>query len=429
MGQYLKYKNSQIEWVGDVPEHWSIIPNKYLMHKEKNICEKWQGENILSLTMNGVIVRDLNAGGKMPATFDGYQYLKPGNLLMCLFDIDVTPRCVGRIYDNGVTSPAYSNFVLHEGADLDYFYYYYLMVDNTKELLHLAKNLRHSFTEEQLGMLKVPVPPLDEQKKIGAYLNKKLIEIDEAISNIKNTIEEYKKYKAAIIYEIVTGKNRVDVSKKTTDFEWIGEIPETWKINKIRYTTTLNGRIGWQGLTSDEYCDEGAYLITGVNFDHGIIDWDSCVHVPMSRWEEATQIQISENDLLITKDGTVGKVALAKNVPGPTSLNSGVLLIKLENETLKQYLFWILQSEVFKKWFNIINLGNSTVIHLYQNDFMDFTFPVPSDDEIWEIDKELSEKCSVIDSLIDEKEHLIKDLEKYRNAQIYEYVTGKRKVD
>lgn len=137
-------KESGIEWVGLIPDTWSVIPNKYVMHKEKNLCKKWTGEEVMSLTMNGVIVRDLqNPTGKMPATFDGYQYIEDGDLLMCLFDIDVTPRCVGKVTYDGVTSPAYSNFKVHDNASRDYFYYYYLMVDNTKELLHLAKNLRH----------------------------------------------------------------------------------------------------------------------------------------------------------------------------------------------------------------------------------------------------------------------------------------------
>ena len=91
-------KESGIEWVGLIPDTWSVIPNKYVMHKEKNLCKKWTGEEVMSLTMNGVIVRDLqNPTGKMPATFDGYQYIEDGDLLMCLFDIDVTPRCVGKV--------------------------------------------------------------------------------------------------------------------------------------------------------------------------------------------------------------------------------------------------------------------------------------------------------------------------------------------
>ena len=106
-----KLKDSGIDWVGKMPKAWNLIANKYIMHKEKNICDKWNNEDVLSLTMNGVIVRDLvNPTGKMPTTFDGYQYINKGDLLMCLFDIDVTPRCVGRVFNEGVTSPAYCNF-------------------------------------------------------------------------------------------------------------------------------------------------------------------------------------------------------------------------------------------------------------------------------------------------------------------------------
>lgn len=83
----IETKDSGIEWVGNIPKHWEVMPNKYVMHKIKHINPVYQGEDILSLTMNGVIVRDLDAGGKMPTSFDGYQKLYTGNLLMCLFDI------------------------------------------------------------------------------------------------------------------------------------------------------------------------------------------------------------------------------------------------------------------------------------------------------------------------------------------------------
>ena len=95
---------------------------------------------------------------------------------------------------------------------------------------------------------------------------------------------------------------------KQTGIQWIGDIPYNWKTIKIKYMASLKGRIGWQGLTSDEYPDEGAYLITGIDFADGGIDWENCVHVPMKRWEEAKDIQIQNGDLLITKDGTIGIV-------------------------------------------------------------------------------------------------------------------------
>lgn len=199
-------KECSVSWARQIPQHWKVMPNKYLMTKIKNICPIYKVEDILSLTMYGVIVRDLDAGGKMPSSFDGYQYIKKGNLLMCLFDIDVTPRCIGIIKQNGITSPAYSQFKMKKIANARFYYYYYLMLDYTKELLHLAKNLRHSLTEDQLGAIKQLVPPLDEQQEIADYLDNKCAEIEQIIADKKSQIETLDGYKKSLIYEYVTGK-------------------------------------------------------------------------------------------------------------------------------------------------------------------------------------------------------------------------------
>lgn len=205
----VKMKDSGIEWCIRIPKHWEVMPNKYIMYKTKEICPIYNGQSILSLTVDGVNVRDLNAGGKMPTSFDGYQIVKPGNLLMCLFDYDVTPRCIGVINDEGLTSPAYSQFVLKDGNSYGYYYYYYLMLDNSKELLHLSKNLRHSFTEEQLGTINTPVPPLHEQRQIADYLDSKCAEIDSTIADKQHQLSILEQYKKSLIYEYVTGKKEV----------------------------------------------------------------------------------------------------------------------------------------------------------------------------------------------------------------------------
>lgn len=202
-------KQSGIPWVGDIPEHWKTIANKYIMHKKKEIVPVYNGQDIISLSMNGVIVRDLDSGGKMPTTFNGYQHIYPGNLLMCLFDIDVTPRCIGLIKNDGLTSPAYSQFVMTGEAHAPFYYYYYLKMDNNKELVHLAKNMRHSLNEEQFGMIKTILPPIDEQVAIAAFLDEKCLALDQSISDKQKQIETLKSYKASLIYEYVTGKKQV----------------------------------------------------------------------------------------------------------------------------------------------------------------------------------------------------------------------------
>lgn len=205
-----KLKDSGIEWIGKIPEGWDVKPNKRIMKKIKQIKSKYEGEPILSLTMNGVVVRDLdNLVGKRPASFDGYQIIKPGNLLMCLFDIDVTPRCIGLTKNKGLTSPAYSHFALENIAYAPYYYYYYLFLDMTKELLHLAKNLRHSLTEDDLGAIKTVIPPLSEQKAIASYLDEKCSEIDATIADKQKQLETLDEYKKSLIFEYVTGKKEV----------------------------------------------------------------------------------------------------------------------------------------------------------------------------------------------------------------------------
>ena len=204
-----KMKDSGIEWIGEIPEEWKVLRHKYVMHKEKRICEHYNSEDIISLTMNGVVVRDLNAGGKMPATFDGYQYVEPEDLLLCLFDIDVTPRCVGLVKNCGVTSPAYSKFVVHQGYYNAYYDYLLRAIDDAKVFVHLSKNLRSSLTETDFGALPTVVPPIDEQKEIVSYLDRKTVEIDELVEKKVKFLNELEDYKKSLIFEYVTGKKEV----------------------------------------------------------------------------------------------------------------------------------------------------------------------------------------------------------------------------
>ena len=116
-----KMKDSGVEWLGKVPKDWNNIKFKYLLKKRKKILRNYLNEDVLSLTMKGVIKRDLeNPKGKMPASFDGYQMVYEDNLLLFLFDIDVTPRCVGIINDKGITSPAYSQYEVVDNNDNKY---------------------------------------------------------------------------------------------------------------------------------------------------------------------------------------------------------------------------------------------------------------------------------------------------------------------
>ena len=210
---------------------------------------------------------------------------------------------------------------------------------------------------------------------------------------------------------------------KESGIDWIGQIPEEWVISKIKFTTQLNGRIGWQGLTSAEYKEEGPYLITGTDFHNGTINFETAVHIDEKRWSEASQIQVENGDLLITKDGTVGKVAIISGLDDKASLNSGVLRIQTIDEIDRRFLYYLLLSDEFWMWFNYTNSGASTILHLYQNVFDEFTFTFPSKNEQQKIADFLDKKTAQLDKVKALLEEQIQKLKDYRASLIYETVT------
>lgn len=428
-------KDSGIDWIGKIPDEWTTRQIRYLFEiRDERNYKPLSEVNLISVyTDKGVLQHsDIEqTTGNKAQNADGYKHVYKNDLVVNI--ILCWMGALGISDFDGVTSPAYD---VYSPKNLDLIfpkYYHYLF--RTPQFNGKCytegrgiMQMRWRTYSSEFKSIKIPLPPLSEQTKIANFLDKKCAQIDSIIEESKKSIEEYKSWKQSVIFEAVTGKN-LSCKKKDSGIEWLGEIPENFIITRIKHIATLAGRIGWQGLTSQEYSDEGCYLITGINFSNGEINWESCVRVPYSRWEEASQIQIENGDLLITKDGTVGKVAIVNNMPDKTSLNSGVLLIRQNKKVCStRFLFWILQSNVFWKWFNYINAGNSTIIHLYQHDFSNFSFPNPSIEIQNEISNYLDKKCTQIDSLISEKQSLIKDLAEYKKSLIFEAVTGKRRV-
>lgn len=204
------YMDSGIEWIGQIPKHWKITRNKYVMNKKKLIINAATELPVLSLSVNGVIIRDIdNPKGKMPTSFDGYQEVFPNNLLLCLFDIDVTPCCVGHIENHGITSPAYSQFELSSDSSSRYYYYLLLNIDYQKSYLHLSKNLRSSLTEDLFGAIPTIQPPYREQLQIAKYIEEKFKKIDDLILKKIKKLDNIQDYKKTLVYEYVTGKKEV----------------------------------------------------------------------------------------------------------------------------------------------------------------------------------------------------------------------------
>lgn len=211
--------------------------------------------------------------------------------------------------------------------------------------------------------------------------------------------------------------------------EWIGDIPTAWDVKKIKHGFYVKGRIGWKGLKSSEFLSDGfSYLVTGTDFKCGKIYWEGCHHIDKDRYEEDPYIQLHENDLLITKDGSIGKLAIVDELDKPACLNSGIFVVRSTNRNFTtKYLYWVLMSDIFAKFNDYTSYG-STIQHLYQNVFVEFSFGFPTAEEQILISKYLDKKTSKINSLIEKETKRIELLKEYRQSLISNVVTGKVRI-
>lgn len=200
------------------PEYWNVLRNKsFLSLSGVKVGDRANEYVLLSLTTKGIIVRDLESGkGKFPKDFDTYQYVKKDELVFCLFDIDETPRTVGLVETEGMLTGAYTAFKVNTQIALpQYIYYYYLCVDNIKALKPYYSGLRKTVRADKFLQIYIPLPPLDEQRAIVAYIDEKCSKINSLISELESEIEYLKEYKQRLIADCVTGQVNVSNYKYT----------------------------------------------------------------------------------------------------------------------------------------------------------------------------------------------------------------------
>ena len=206
---------------------------------------------------------------------------------------------------------------------------------------------------------------------------------------------------------------------------WIGNYPGEWFITKVKYEAYVKARVGWHGLKSDDFTDEGPFLVTGSDFTSSGIHWGDCYLCDLNRYEQDPYIQLRNGDLLITKDGTIGKVALVDGLKTneKATLNSGVFVVRpLINNFSTKFYFWLLQSKVFTDFVDYNKTG-STIVHLYQDTFVNFSYASPRLKEQIQIAAFLDHETAKIDNLIEKQQQLIELLKEKRQAVISHAVT------
>lgn len=203
-------KPSGNDWIGDIPAHWRIERNKNLLTECKETVGDDNSYQLLSLTLNGVIIRDLDGGGKFPAEFNTYKKVHPNNLIFCLFDMDETPRTIGLSTHKGMITGAYDVFdAVPDVVIPKWVYYFYFTIDQRKALKPYYTGLRKVVKAQNFANIHIPVPPLEEQNKIVAYLEEKCGKIDAIIEKIGTQIKRLKELKCSLINEVVTGKHAI----------------------------------------------------------------------------------------------------------------------------------------------------------------------------------------------------------------------------
>ena len=211
---------------------------------------------------------------------------------------------------------------------------------------------------------------------------------------------------------------------KDSGVQWLGEIPSHWETRPLKYSCSLKGRIGWNGLRSDEFQDTAfAYLVTGQDFIGSEIDWSKCYQISRERYDEDPFIQLKNGDMLITKDGTIGKVAKVTNLDKPACLNSGIFVIKQKGSFFNQgFLYWMLCSNVLKE-FNVYTQTGATIAHLYQNVFENMPCLLPPISEQQAIATYLDTATAKIDEAIAQQQKMIDLLNERKQIIINNAVT------
>ncbi len=312
------------------------------------------------------------------------------------------------VYLDGANLTENANRITNIKCNVKYLMYW-LMSSTIQNIISQTQTLgaQPKLALTRIRNFPVILPSIQEQEKIVEVLS----DVDTLIADLQKLIRKKKDIRQGTMQMLVTGKKRLN----GFDGEWV-------KIN-LSKNSKLKARIGWQGLTTAEYLDEGySYLITGTDFKDGQIDWNGCHYVDYNRYEQDPNIQVSNGDLLLTKDGTIGKVAYVADLTRPATLNSGVFLVKpITDAYTAHFMFYVLESSVFKAFLQQLSAG-STINHLYQKDLVKFDLYVPPTKEEQEA---IAGILFDMDSDIHRLEKKLSKYQKIKQGMMEELLTGK----
>lgn len=420
-----RMKDSGIEWIGEVPEEWGIkkLSQSFSEHKLKNLGNIEQ--NLLSLSYGKIVRKSIKSSvGLLPESFETYNIIDSNDIVLRLTDLQNDKRSLrtGLANERGIITSAYLTIRLIDGNDSAKYYHYLLhSYDKCKVFYNFGGGVRQGGTWDDLSVLKMIVPPKDEQTKIADFLDKKVAQLDKVKSLLEEQIKTLEDYRQSLIYETVTKGLDKTVPLKDSGVDWIGQIPEGWGVKPIKYCSRFQRGFGFPVELQGN--DDGEIPFYKVSDLRGNSD----------------EISISKNyvDLQTAKQNAwviVPSGAIIAPVIGAALLNNNRKISTVpfisDNNTLaiipnnKNKYFYYLFKVIDMNWFN----NSSTIPAVNISKLANQIVPTPKEEEQKQIADFLEVQIIKIDKLIEIKQKQINNINQQRQTLIYDYVTGKRRV-
>ena len=309
------------------------------------------------------------------------------------------------------------------------FLYYFLRSDycKTQFQLQVDGGVVQNLNIDKIGDTYIYLPPLSEQQSIASYLDEKCAAIDEIIAEAKATIDEYKSWKASVIFEAVTKGLNPNAEMKDSGVEWIGKVPVRWMIDRIgKHAKFYNGDRSSNYPKPEDYVPIGIPFLTSYNLENDYVDTSNhCKYISEEKYQSLSGAKLMINDIVFCLRGSVGKCSINLSETSGTVASS--LMTIRAKDLFSKYLFYVLRSDISLVQVSIA-MNGTCAANLSAENVALFKIPIPPLSEQQSIAAYLDEKCAAIDGVIAEKEALIGELESYKKSLIFETVTGKRRV-
>ena len=426
-----KMRDSGIEWIGAIPEGWSIARGKHILTLLQRAVFPTDG--VITCFRDGEVTLRSNRredGFTVSLKEIGYQGIEPGDLVV--HGMDGFAGSIGISDSRGKSSPVL--VVLDSSQDKKYLMYYLRSMAYNNVFLALSTGIRVRSCDlkwNKLADLLYLVPPIVEQHKLVSFLDEKCSEIDAMLSKTRSSIEEYKKLKQAVITQAVTKGVRGEREMKDSGVEWIGEIPKEWRKTQLRHCATIKSGITLgKSYSKDTVLIERPYLRVA-NVQGGYVDLNDLATIQVTP-DEDLKYRLHSGDVLMTEGGDRDKLGRGCVWHGEIEpcLHQNHVFAVQTNETilLPEFLEYLTASDVGRSYFDVTAIKTTNLACTSSSKVLAFTIPLPPIEEQIEIVGFIKKRTLELNKLIMKKERLVQELESYKKSLIYEVVTGKREV-